>query len=198
MRHFNRISLFIIFALLAISMVMPASAQDDIIVTTIADNGEGSFREAILTANDNGGGTIRFMIDAPRPYVMELETALPEITVPIVIDGESECATDTTASKMRVVIDGSGVPFGDGLYLTDEADGSVIKGLSIGGFVDGLGLFIGGAENVIVTCNHIGVDALGTEATPNDKGIYSTGMGVSIGTLGDVSGRNIISGNIGY
>lgn len=171
----------------------------DIVVTTTADAGEGSLREAILTANAaNGTGKIVFMIDEPRPYVIRLESGLPEITAPVYIEGEPICADDQVISQMRVVIDGSDVPAGDGLYLTEEADHSIIHGLSIGGFIEGAGIFVDGAEGVMIACNHLGINSNGTEAIPNNTGIYSNNAPlISIG-VGSPDGRNIVSGNIGY
>jgi len=181
-------------------MLTPAHAGNSILVTSTADSGEGSLREAILTANANGGGTIRFMIDAPRPYVIQPESGLPELTAPVVIDGEATCATDTTPSEMRVVIDGSLVPAGDGLYLTNEASGSIIRGLAIGGFADGAGIYIDGATGVQVSCNHLGVNAAGSDFFPNDTGIYAVGagLGLNIGAINSPADRNVISGNTRY
>lgn len=200
MLYLKRISLFLIISLLSVVMLMPAQAGNSIIVTTDADSGEGSLREAILTANANGGGTIRFMIDAPRPYVIQLESGLPEITAPVVIDGEAQCATETTPSEMRVVIDGSLLSAGDGLYLTADAQGSIIRGLAIGGFADGAGIYVDGATGVQISCNHLGVNAAGDDISPNDTGIYAVGddLNLNIGAINSPADRNVLSGNTRY
>ncbi|HRF96274.1 MAG TPA: hypothetical protein PLZ51_13805, partial [Aggregatilineales bacterium] len=192
--------LFLIVILAMIGVTLPAYAGgNEILVTTTADGGVGSLREAILTANQRANTTIRFAIDAPRPYVIELASALPEITAPVTINGESECATVFAPSVMRVVIDGSQLPGGDGLYLTNEASGSTIRGIAIGGFAEGAGIYVDGAQNVTISCNHIGVDATGEEAIPNDIGVYSQGASLNL-YVGDVEidSRNVISGNLRY
>jgi len=201
MRSLKRIALFlIIVGLFSVVMLVPAYAGNSILVTTTADSGEGSLREAILTANSNGGGIIRFMIDSPRPYMIQLNSGLPEITAPIVIDGEAECATNTTPSQMRVVIDGSLVPAGDGLYLTADAVGSIIRGLAIVGFTDGAGIYIDGATGVQISCNHLGVNATGDDSLSNDTGIYALGtdLALNIGAINSPADRNVISGNTRY
>lgn len=199
MTHLKKWIFVVIIISLTSLIAMPILAgAPDTIVTTSADSGEGSLREAILRANSNGRGTIRFAIDAPRPYVITLESALPEITSPVLIDGEAECATETTSSEMGVVIDGTNTD-GDGLLLSKDASHSAIRGLAIVGFMTGAGIYVDGADGVVIACNHIGISANGTEAVPNDIGVYVRGevMGVRIGGDGDES-RNVISGNTRY
>ncbi|MCL4254064.1 MAG: right-handed parallel beta-helix repeat-containing protein, partial [Anaerolineae bacterium] len=188
--------------LLGISTPTYAGGRE-FIVTSAADSGNGTLRQAILDMNRLGftvdnPAIIRFQIDAPRPYEIVLQSALPEITTPVIIDGEAQCATENSASEMRVMLDGAAVPAGDGLLLAGGADNSQIMGLSIINFVDGAGIFVNGANNVAITCNHIGVDAEGTSAGPNDIGIYSESADLI--TIGDefMSARNVISGNLRY
>ncbi|MDX2077306.1 MAG: right-handed parallel beta-helix repeat-containing protein [bacterium] len=200
MTHTKKWVLFLIVIFAMIIVTLPAQAGGtEILVTTTADSGEGSLREAILTANRQTNTTIRFAIDTQRPYVIQLESALPEITASVIIDGESECATNSTPSDMRVAIDGSELPGGDGLYLTAEATGSTIRGLSIVGFTTGAGIYIDGARDVIVACNHLGIDTSGIAAIPNDIGVYSQGeeLNLRIGSIDTIS-RNVISGNLRY
>ena len=199
MTHLKKWIFVVIIISLTSLIAMPIHAgAGEIIVTTTEDSGDGSLREAILSANANGGGTIRFLIDAPRPYTLALESALPEITSPVLIDGEADCATETTSTQMSVMIDGTNTD-GDGFFLTEEAGGSIIRGLTIGGFVAGAGIYVDGANAVTITCNHIGISANGTQATPNDIGVFVRGdvSGVAIGGDGTES-RNVISGNTRY
>lgn len=181
----------------------PAQAGGGILyVTNSADSGIGTLREAILEANRRFSIDpiqIVFQIDAPRPYIIRLHSALPEITAPVIIDGESQCATDTTPSVMRVVIDGRDVPSGDGLYFDSGAIGSLVRGLSIINFADGAGVYADEVAGVVIACNHIGVDATGETAGANDVGVYATGADnrVTIGGA-DIADRNIISGNTTY
>lgn len=207
MRHISKWSFFLIIGFLSavmLGMTTPASAGGgEFIVTSVADSGNGTLRQAILDINRIGFSAerpaiIRFQIDTARPYVIALRSSLPEISQPVIIDGEAQCATDDTPSVMRVVIDGAAVPAGDGLLFDAGAIDSQIMGLSIINFSDGAGIYVNGANNVAITCSHIGVDATGTTAGANDIGIYATGAGITLIGNDGVGFRNVISGNTRY
>src|SRR4051794_19255833 len=60
-------------------------------VTSTADLGVGSFRQAILDANTKpGADTIRFQIASGAQTIAVGGTALPAITDPVVIDGTTQ------------------------------------------------------------------------------------------------------------
>ena len=59
-------------------------------VTTNADDGPGSLRQAIIDANSANGGSIDFAIQGSGPFVISPASSLPAITRPVVIDGSSE------------------------------------------------------------------------------------------------------------
>jgi hypothetical protein len=60
-------------------------------VTTTADSGAGSFRQAILDANANGGtNAIVFQISGTSPFSIVLASVLPAITAPVVIDATTQ------------------------------------------------------------------------------------------------------------
>ncbi len=205
MRHLTKWSfLLMISALCALLWMTPVSAGgNEFIVTSVADSGNGTLRQAILDINRIGftaqnPALIRFQIDAPRPYVIALRSSLPAITESVIIDGESQCATDTAPSVMRVVIDGADVPAGDGLLFMDNASDSQVLGLSIINFADGAGIYVDGADNMTIQCNHIGVDATGETAGANDIGVYATDANIT--NIGNdfIAARNVISGNTRY
>ena len=54
-------------------------------VTTVADSGKGSFREALL---DPDASTIAFAVPGEGPHVIELLSELPVVTRPLVIDAQ--------------------------------------------------------------------------------------------------------------
>lgn len=61
------------------------------LVTTTADNGPGSLRQAIIYANTNAGvDTIAFAISGAGPRTITLAAPLPEITEPVVVDGTTQ------------------------------------------------------------------------------------------------------------
>ena len=208
MRHISKWSFFLMIGILSVvmlGMTTPANAGGrEFIVTSVADSGNGTLRQAILDMNRIGFTTdapaiIRFQIDTARPYVIALRSALPEISQPVIIDGEAQCASENNPSVMRVVLDGAAVPAGDGLLLDAGASNSQIMGLSIINFSDGAGIYINDADAVTIQCNHIGVDATGTTAGANDIGIYATGGTIPVLIGSDFFGaRNVISGNTRY
>lgn len=207
MRYINHAQRFCLMLVLMIGISLivslPAQAGGGILyVTSTDDSGIGTLREAILEANRRFSiDPIRivFQIDSPRPYIIRLQSALPEITQPVIIDGESQCATSDAPSVMRVVIDGSDVPSGDGLYFDSGAIGSMVRGLSIIHFADGAGIYADGVADMIIACNHIGVDATGETAGANNGGVYVTGRDIRLMVGGsEIGDRNIISGNTGY
>lgn len=121
-------------------IVEPGSlgVPDPFTVTTTADSGPGSLRQAILNANANpGNDEITFRLPGPAPQTIQLLTPLPAITDPVTIDGfklpPSEGTTDVDGASPLVVLDGSQAgPGTDG--LTFEAGGCTVKGLFVDHF----------------------------------------------------------------
>src|SRR5690348_7165053 len=83
-------------------------------VTTTADSGAGSLRQAILDANGNPGilNTIAFAIPGAGVQTIPVPTALPVITGFIVIDGYTQPGsspnTDPSADNAVILIELSG------------------------------------------------------------------------------------------
>lgn len=148
-----------------------------------------SLREAIAAANANPGiDTISFALTGSTS--IQLTAALPAVTDPVVIDGTTQPGYDSTPV---VVLDGSAAPAGtDGLSIT--AGGSTVRGLSIGNFSKAAVRLSGGGGNVLES-NHLGVDAVGTTATPNGGGVVVLSADNVIGSTKFADG-NVISGNI--
>ena len=105
-------------------------------VTSTADSGPGSLRQAILDANGSPGtDTIRFQIltgggnlfegSVPNTYaVIEVNTALPVITGALFIDGSTQTNTNTGNSAAQLVgvdnISLASIPYPD-VYLVPSA-----------------------------------------------------------------------------
>ncbi len=104
-------------------------------VTTTADSGPGSLRQAILNANANPGmGDITFDIPGSGPYLIQPLSSLPAITGAVTIDGLAEppgdygVVVDRTAPVVE--LDGSEAGAGaDG--LTFDVAGATVQGLMI-------------------------------------------------------------------
>ncbi len=181
-----------------------ASAFLVITVNTLADeNNVGascSMREAIIAANTNAafGGcaagaagldTIEFALGAGTPSIAVTGSALPTITEPVIINGNTGGAT-------RVELNGAAAGMGvTGLNIT--AGSSTVRALVINRFTsDGI-LLASAGSNSVVGC-FIGTDAAGTADLGNTgEGVHisSTSSNTVGGTT--VANRNVISGNGG-
>lgn len=168
----------------------PPLAAATFTVTTTADAGPGSLRQAIIDANALPGlDNIHFNIAPGGPQIISLASALPSVTDTVIIDGTTQPGF---AGTPIVTIDANGVA-GDVLRLDTPAR-STVRGLVI---VDGTGAAIAvhGAGATIVG-NYLGVDASGLVADGNGIGVYldPTSDGNIIGGTA-AADRNVISGN---
>ena len=190
-------------SILAAMLAFASAAHAEFVlftVTTTADTNDGacnadcSLREAIIAANAaNGFDYISFAIPSEGGVVtITPSSPLPAITSPLLIDGETQLGGNCAALLPAVEIDGSSAGLGaNGLVLDVGSDGSVIRGLAIGGFA-GDGILVASNSGGIA-CNIIGADATGTVARANATGVAVTGSNTEIGG----AGANQISGNVG-
>ncbi len=171
--------------------MMPATY----LVNTTADSGAGSLRQAILSSNGAtpGPNTIDFDISGTGVQTISLLSALPSITVPVLIDGRTQPGYTTTP-----LIDLDGTSAGssaDGLTLGAGSDGSTIRALVINNF-EADGILITTTDNTVAS-SFIGTNAAGTAAGSQAMayGVVDTaGSGNTIG--GTTAGTgNLISGN---
>ncbi len=182
------------FLLLSVrSTARPALAQLTFTVTTTADSGPGSLRQAILDSNASGepdANVIEFDIEPGGVQTIALTSPLPQITATVEIDGTSQPGFSGTPI---IVLDGSAAgAAANGLDLETEA--STVRGLVIGGF-SYAGIYIGGFGNTIAG-NYVGTDAGGTVAHGNGTGVEIDNGG-SDNIIGGTTAadRNVISGN---
>src|SRR5437016_3422460 len=108
-------------------------------VTTTADSGPGSLRQAILDANSTpGADVIQFNIDGAGVHTIAPLTSLPPITDPLTIDGHSQpgasanTKTDSDDAAILIEIAGSSAVLSVG--LTVESHDCVVRGLAINRF----------------------------------------------------------------
>ena len=179
-----------------------------LIVSTNADSGPGSLRDAINqvnTARSTALTTIDFAIGTGGLQTIALRSALPKISYPVLIDGSSQPGGSTTP---RIEINGASA--GGGVVGLDLVGGnSTVQGLVVDGFGPssnpsprpiGIGIRL---ETVfsgdVVRGNFIGTDPTGTAASAgNEVGVevddaYQQYTAIVGGTT--VADRNIISGN---
>ncbi|MEQ9466760.1 MAG: LamG-like jellyroll fold domain-containing protein [Ekhidna sp.] len=95
------------------------------IVINTNDTGAGSLRDAITYANSNPGTTISFLIDEPSPWVIDLATALPQITAAnTIIDGTTQPGWNFGDANGMVTINGSSLGTVNGINI-NAADAEV-------------------------------------------------------------------------
>ncbi|MCA1778202.1 MAG: hypothetical protein LC637_02110 [Xanthomonadaceae bacterium] len=168
-------------------------------VTSVADSGPGSLRQAILDANASpGANLIEFNIAGAGPHTIEPVSALPVLADPVTIDALTQSGADCSSwpATLQVVIDGSQVPHGaNGLALS--GGDAIVRGLVINSFGGAAAIFIDSDGNT-VECNFLGTDntgMTGSFALNNEIGILIDGGNDNVVGGADPSMRNLISNN---
>ena len=165
-------------------------------VTTVADSGAGSFRQAILDADAAPSVTnvITFSITAGSGVrTIMLDSPLPAITTAMTVDATTQPGY---LGNPLIAIDGTNAGAG-AAGLTITGSGSTVRGLVIGHF-SGAGVSIStGGSNVLVK-DFIGTNAVGLAANGNGGGgvvITNSSSNVIGGTTSQTA--DVISGNLG-
>jgi hypothetical protein len=195
------------------------------IVTTTADSGFGSLRDAITQVNADtshslyaspsnpnvdeidfnitpasdaaGGGTGYNSATGVATIQPGVGTALtlPALTNRVLIEATSQPGY---AGKPVIVLDGTHAGSGaNGLVLTASAAGSTVQGFVIDHF-SGNGIEVDGGGNNVIANNYIGVNATGIGAAGNGRDgiVLTNSSGNTIGGT-TTAARNVISGNGG-
>jgi hypothetical protein len=158
-------------------------------VTTTADSGSGSLREAVLRANGTAeADVIRFKL-AGSDRVIKLQSAIDPVVSPLTIDGATQPGY---AGKPLVAIDGGNKGFS---LLSIMAPRSTVNGLALYGSGNSnfdarkpAVAFLHGATDGTFSDNYVGLKTDGTTARTNH------GFGVNMTqTGGDVRGNVIAS-----
>lgn len=186
----KKILLFFIFAATAGIFIVGGrstlAASCDFTVTSAADSGAGTLRQAMLSSESGPGGyTICFNIGGGGYKTIAPTSALPTITKPVTIDGLTQPGAGSTPLIEIAGLNTSGQP---GLYIT--AGNTTIRGLAINRFSgDGI-IMTHGGNNVVENC-YVGTNSAGTIDYGN--GASGIGMQSSNNTIRD----NLVSGNQG-
>jgi hypothetical protein len=171
-------------AALAILTLVPRAHAASIVVTTTANSGPGSLRQALLDANGDGAlDSISFAIAAADVPRIALTSALPTVTGPVTIDGT------TQAPAGWVEIDGQATAAATGLTLA--GGGSTVRGLVIDGFGHA-GIMLTGAGNNVVEGCRLGTDPTGSLARSG----LAYGVEVSSSPANRIGGTSPGSGNL--
>jgi hypothetical protein len=173
----------------------------ELYVTSSADSGPGTLRQAIRDANEAPGiNEIQFAVGS-GPVTIQVESPLPEITDPVVINGTTQPGY---AGVAIVTLDGQNVLGESGLYVTSGA--SCIMGLSIIRFRTdeandnyyGFAVYFYGAGGNIVQNCLIGIDQDSAEDLGNQAGIWLIQSPGNLIGGAVLEARNVISGNGGH
>ena len=181
---------------------LTAQTPQTFVVSTTADAGAGSLRQALLNATNsfNVADRIEFNIPGPGPHTISPLTALPPIISPLILDGYSQPgATANTLSNgfdaaLKIVLDGNSAPNGtDGLSV--QAARALVRGLVLIRFKgDGLELGAASRESAVEGC------VIGLALDSADQGQVGAGISINGGVSNRIGGptpaaRNVISGN---
>jgi hypothetical protein len=177
------LSLALAVTILAPPTLAPASQAGTIIVTSTADSGLGTLRQALLDAQSGDMITFDPTIFPPTsPITISVTSELPHIR-------QGDLTID--ASNAGVILDGSNVP-GDwetGLQIV-VSNANTIRGLQISNF-SGPGIAISGDA----THNVIGGDrSLGSGPFGQGNQLIHNAIGVNLSTPGTT--QNLITGNL--
>ena len=200
-----------------------ADAQPDFFVTTTADSGTGSLRDAIDQLNRSADCAqqfpcgITFHIAGPpsqntRVYTISPRTALPVITRGAVwIDGatQRDFSGDANPLGPEIEINGSECAGCNGLEIrvAEPASFTLVRELTINGFAAAGIAAIGPDQRntsiIRIDGCYVGSDPTGTRAIPNGRGIYLANTNGEVGAVFDnrIAARAavgcVISGNAG-
>jgi hypothetical protein len=171
-------------------------------VTTVADAGPGSLRQAILDANAaEGADEIHFDLGGSGVRTIAPASPLPAAWVPVTIDGTTQPGY---AGTPLVQIDGAAAgPAADGLVLRYEPVPAGTQPPRGPGEVRGLAVIrFGGsgvvamADDVTVRACRVGVNAADDAARPNGTGVLVLSSNVLVGGP-SAADANVLSGHAG-
>lgn len=169
---------FPLFVAAGLALLPPAVRGDIFSVTNTADDGPGSFRQAILDANAHPNASasnrdqIHFAIPGTDIQSIYPMFPLPEITDPVVVDGFTQNGALPNSNPVGqglnptfgIELDGN-ILFLEGDGLTITCGNTTVRGLIISRFESGIRCR-GGSGNIIEG-NFIGTDRTGTFAPRN-------------------------------
>jgi hypothetical protein len=171
-------------------------------VTSTADSGPGSLRQALLDANVSPGMDDRIEFNIPRggPYLISLMSNLPVITDTVEINGFSQPGaspnTGTNSDNAIILVQLDGTALGtEGRGLEFSAGSNVVRGLSLTGFGSSA-LFIGGSGGNVVAGCRVGMTPADQPGT-NRVGITVQSPDNRVGGTAPAE-RNLVGGNERY
>ena len=190
-----------LFSILAFS-ISTAAAANTYTVTSTADSGAGTLRQAILDANANpGADTIAFNITGSGPHTISIVSALPDITGAVTIDGYTQAGASPNTNSidqglntvLQIEVESGGVS----PCLVSKSSDVTIRGLAMYHCSTAAVQLLGSVTNNVVAGNFLGTRVDGETIPVN--GNVSSGVLINQQTGARVGGtspadRNLISG----
>jgi len=154
--------------------------ENGLTVTTVADEGPGSLRDAVLIAKGMPDAqTISFDIPGDGTHAIRIPNNLPVVNDPTHFDGLSQpgATCGPEGRSLRIGIDGMTTAL-NGLTFVNGAAGSSFVGLAIGRTTrNGVYIqnlyggraslrYISQGRGMQIECNHFGLDPTGTQDWP--------------------------------
>lgn len=156
-------------------------------VTSTADNGPGSLRNAINDANSDGVASLITFDATLNGAKIQLFSPLPALSengTTINGDMNADCRPDIEISGGGTVI----------TAITIQSQGNTIRGLAINRATsEAILIEGGGATNNVVVCNYLGLDHGGGAATGGDHGVFIRN-GAANNEVGRIAEGNVITG----
>ena len=173
------------------------------VVTNTNNEGQGSLRQAILSANARiGRDTITFSVPGVGPHTIRPSSPLPVITDTLAIDGYTQPGskvntnpiTEGSNAVLEIELDGSNAGT-DAPGLVFASPWCAVKGLVVNRFSNA-GIAVMGDYNMVLGC-FVGTDVSGSMRMGNGSGVCVIGSTARsfVGAVGSRGYRNVISGN---
>src|SRR3954454_19867562 len=189
--------LFVLLMLLATS-----TSAATFVVSSVADSGAGTLRQAIIDANTAAGtDTITFAIAGAGLHTISPASNLPNITEAVIIDGYSQSGSSVNTlalgdnAVLQIEVNGANISNGTGLHFVG-VNGGEVKGLLMTKWNNAITLEV--ATNLIIDGNFFGTNAAGSAtsaAAANGSAFFilNTSTANTIGGAA-AAARNLISG----
>ena len=169
------------------------------VVSTTADSGPGSLRDAIAQANLRpGADTIRFDIAAPLvngAHTLTPRSALPVITDTVWLDASREPDALALGHPVVELIGTDAGGTASALVLADGSDDSLVRGLVVHQFGGAALQVQPGADGVTLAGLRIGTDVNGLNAPGNGGNAIETAAARTLIGGPTAADRNLLSGN---
>ena len=169
------------------------------LVSTTADSGPGSLREAITQANQTpGADTVRFDIRDPLvngAHTITPRSALPVITDTVWLDASREPDALALGRPVVELVGSDAGGSSSALVLADGSDGSLVRGLVVHQFGGAAIQVREGADGVALAGLRIGTDVTGMSAPGNGGNAVETRAAGTLVGGASAADRNLLSGN---